>query len=236
VRRNQTGATKSSMRITEKQLRQIIRRTLKEEATAKDIYGAILFGDERGLGEPNNTREEQLSDMFHDTFTGEMNALSPFDVKRLVKLRDEGKYLDVLQVPAYSKRAWRVIEVNATNKKFFGGVDPKEIIEPQLFNQSLDMPMFRYAVNSWTISPQSLRALATEVVGVGAFQVILSLDLSSQRDAFILNPGNLQQVNQDFFWQAEIWQVAPVVCDKWVVTSIPLAGEKLSEAVDLVLK
>jgi hypothetical protein len=224
------------MRITGKQLRQIIRRTLKEEATAKDIYGAILFGDERGLGEPNNTREEQLSDKFHDTFTGFMDALTPASVQKLVKLRDEGKYLDVLQVPAYAKRAWRIIEVNPTNKKFFGGMDPKEIIEPQLFNQSLSMPMFRYAVNSWTISPQALRALAKEVLGVGAFQVILSADLTSQSDAFILNPGNLQQVNQDFFWQAEIWQVAPVVCDKWVVTNVPMAGEKLSEAVELVLK
>lgn len=217
-------------------LKKYILEVLKEEATAKDIYGAILFGDERGLGEPNNTREEKLSDAFHDAFSGFMDSLTPANVQRLVKLRDEGKYLDVLQVPAYAKRAWRVIEVNPTNKKFFGGMDPREITDPQLFNQSLDMPLFHYAVNSWTISPQSLRSLAREFVGAGAFQVILSLDLSSQRDAFILNPTNLQQVNQDYFWQAEIWQIAPVVCDKWVVTNIPLAGKKSSEAVKLVLK
>ena len=226
------------MRITEKRLRQIIRHALKEEATDADIYGQILFGDERGLDEPNTSQESAIADAFEDTFIGNMDSLRPVDVQKLVKLRDEGKYTDILQVPPYAKRAWRIIEVKPRDVKFFGGLDPykDDFNDPKLFNQKLNMPLFNYAVNSWTVHPQALRTLSKEVVGMGQFQVILSADLSTQRDAFILNPSNLQPLNPQFFWQAEIWQVAPVICDKWVVTYINAGEEKLTEAAEMILK
>lgn len=225
------------MRITERQLRHVIRQVLKEEATANDIYGKVMFGKERGLGEPNTSQEDAMADAFKDTFFSDMRSLRPIDIQNLVKLRDEGKYTDILQVPAYVKRAWRVIEINPSNEKFFAGLDPykDDFSKPRLFEQNLSMPLFKYAVNSWTISPQSLRELSKEVVGSGQFQVILSVDLSSQRDAFILNPGNLQPLSQEFFWQAEIWQVAPVVCDKWTVAFIGTGKYELANAVDLVV-
>lgn len=230
------------MRITEKRLRHIIRSTLKEEATEDDVYGKYLFGDERRLPEPDTEEELELSDKFHSAFDGFMNDLTFADVKQLIKLRDEGKYTDILEVPSYAKRAWRVIEADLSQipANLHPGIDKNAAIknrtfsEAQLFTGNVTLPLHRYYVNSWTINRQSMEQLAGEDLGTGNHRIIFSLDLPSQKDKFLLNPGNMQQVNPNYFWQAEIWQVAPVVCDKWSIVRKDAGAEELGNAYRLV--
>lgn len=223
------------MQITEMHLRQLIRQIINEEA--KHDYGSVLFGDERGLDEPDTQSEKELSKKFSDYFSGETYAIRSNDVQRLKKLHDEGKYLDILQIPSYAKRAWRVIEVKHATKKYFDRLNPRgnTFNDPKLFEKQLNLPVWRHAVNSWTISPNALRDLAVDILNEKSYEVIFSVDLTTQRDAFILNPTNLEKINPHYFWQAEIWQIKPIVCDKWVVVSANVPKQKLLEAAEMVL-
>ena len=230
------------MRITEKRLRQIIRSALKEEATEEDVYGNYLFGDERGLPETDNEAELNLSDRFHSAFDGFMKDVTPSDVANLLKLRDEGKYADVLEVPAYAKRAWRVIEVDLKKLPDFllpnvpqdTSVRTQMFSGAKLFRGKVTLPLHNYSINSWTITSQAMSQIALEDTDMGECLVILSCDLSFQKNKFILNPGNLQQLNPNYFWQAEIWQVAPVVCDRWAVVRKDAGPEEINKAVEMV--
>jgi len=44
----------------------------------------------------------------------------------------------------------------------------------------------------------------------------------------------MQQVNPDYFWQAEIWQIAPVACDKWSIVRKDAGAKELENACKLV--
>lgn len=223
-------------------LHKYISEVLKEEATESDVFGMYLFGTDRGLPEPDNEPEMDLNDKFNNTFTGFMDDLKKSDVDLLVKLRDEGKYTDILQVPPYAKRAWRVIEVKMSQipASLHPGIDKNTAIRNQTFSQAqsftgnVTMPLHNYYVNSWTISSQSLKQVAQEELGVGNYVIILSADLSSQKDKFLLNPGNMQDVNPKYFWQAEIWQIAPIVCDKWSIVRRDAGFEEIDKAIQMV--
>lgn len=223
-------------------LKKYISEILKEEATANDIFGQYLFGTDRGLPEPDNEPEMDMNDKFKSTFTGFMSDMTKQDVDILVKLRDEGKYTDILQVPPYAKRAWRTIEVNMSKipPALHPGINKNTAIRTQVFSQAqvftgnVTMPLHKYSVNSWTISHQALSQLTQEDLGEGDYIILLSADLSSQKNKFILNPGNMQQVNPEYFWQAEIWQVAPVVCDKWVIVRRDASAEEIDKAIEMV--
>lgn len=223
-------------------LKKYISEVLKEEATADDVFGQYLFGDDRGLPERDNEPEMDMNDKFKGTFTGFMNDLEKSDVDLLVKLRDEGKYLDILQVPPYAKRAWRMIQVTMSKipPALHPGINKNTAIRTQMFKQAqvftgnVTMPVHGYSVNSWTISPQALSQLAKEDLGGGDYTIILSVDLSSQKNKFILNPGNMQQINPEYFWQAEIWQIAPVVCDKWSIVRFDAGFNEIDRAIEMV--
>lgn len=223
-------------------LKNYISEVLKEEASADDVFGQYLFGDDRGLPERDTELEMDMNDKFKSTFTGFMSDITKADVDLLVKLRDEGKYTDILQVPPYAKRAWRMIEVTMSKipPALHPGINKNTAIRSQVFSQAqlftgnVTMPLHSYNVNSWTISPQALKQLANENLGEGDHIVLLSVDLSSQKNKFILNPGNMQQVNPEYFWQAEIWQVVPVVCDKWAIVRKDAGAEEIEKAIQMV--
>ena len=241
VKRSQTGASKD-LSMQRNLLKMYISEVIKEEATVEDVYGQYLFGTDRGLPEPDNEPEMDMNDKFRNVFDGFMSDMTKQDVDLLVKLRDEGKYADILQVPPYAKRAWRTIQVTMSKipPALHPGINKNTAIRTQMFKQAqvftgnVTMPLHNYSVNSWTISHQALSRLAQEDIGEGDYIILLSVDLSSQKNKFILNPGNLQQVNFMYFWQAEIWQVAPVVCDKWAIVRQDAGAEEIDKAVQMV--
>ena len=203
------------MRLTESQLRRAIRRYLQEKAGPDDVYGQFLFGDARGLDEPDTSEESELQNKFGEFFNGFPDDLGAEDVKKLIDLRNEDKYTDVLDVPAKYRQAWRVIELSALNSL---GIESKPDLEkPQVFKTKKVMQLYRSSANSWTVSDDALMRLIDDKVTHERYVVILCVDLERERKNFILNPEVTGVVNPFYNWQAEIWQVSSVVCDRVVV-------------------
>ena len=203
-------------------MKQFIIEVLAEKATKDDVFGEFLFGDERSLGEPNTCGENTMAHRFDEFYGGDVESLTRADIAKLVSLRDDDKYIDVLSVPDYAHRAWRVIEVNENIlRKLVGKLELKEgeLLQPTLFTGSFNMPIYKNRPTvSWTISSDAVPRLLTESLGYD-FVVLLSANLNTQRDSFLLNPQELTKLSREFFWQAEIWQAKTVTVDKIAVCS-----------------
>ena len=194
-------------------------------------FGKYLFGDERGLKEPNNSREKLLLQKFREVFTGDMRALTPGEIRTLVSLRDAGKYCDVLSVPREAARAWRIVELDIENHPdLLQGCEDRFFPRPVKFSGNLRMPMRPgYTVVSWTISKDSARDMIKKSLDKGNTLVLMSANLDKQRDKFLLNPEELENVNELYSWQNEIWQISAAEIDTWSVMSSEKLGVEVSD-------
>ena len=213
------------MMIEKKTLREAFSH-LFEKVTAKKPFEEYLFGDARGLDEPDVDDEGDLADSFNDYFdgSGEMPA---HQIALLKKLRSQGTYTDVLNVPDKYQYAWRIIEVDDGVWKIPPAFVPKSMwgrkIKLTVLDDVIDLPLFKNkpnSVESWTVDPKAIAAMGEEdIYEDKKLLVIFQVDLSSQRNAFMCNPDELSGLNEDYGWQQEIWQVEKVTCNKRIIVS-----------------
>ena len=104
------------MKISRRAIRRIIREALTPQG-AQQKYGSVLFGDARGLGEPDTPPEDELEaalDRWGGSGPGSPELQAALQARHIEELRDlydSGLYSDVLK--PRSKKALRFIKLDS---------------------------------------------------------------------------------------------------------------------------
>ena len=104
------------MKISRRAIRRIIREALTPQG-AQQKYGSVLFGDARGLGEPDTPPEDELEaalGRWGGSGAGSESlrtSLLPDHVSDLRDMAGMGEWNDVLAIPEWADKAFRFISV-----------------------------------------------------------------------------------------------------------------------------
>ncbi len=213
------------MRITRKNLRRLIERVASIKQ-AHDEYGEVLFGDERGLDEPNTKKEIARVNKLRDWFAGNLASLKKPEVEIYQDFRKLGLYSDVLDPPSYAKNAYRFTTLSMGKIKT---MIRKKI--DQITAESGDQ------IDVYEIKPARLDTLGRKgrswTNDANAFSEILEdwgflysgwgdpknaddalvffiADLQQNKDSFLFNPDELEDISAYYAYQKEEIQISPV--------------------------
>lgn len=230
------------MRITESQLRRIVRSSLLERDEGP--FGEHLFGYERSLPseadpELNTDEEDDLADAMRNHYTGEMAALTPW-ISQLADLESRGLYTDVLSPPMGAKYAYRMMNnvgrdvlakilgrepqsgpTDGLHEEPGGTFLPSRVGGRPHYSWTIDYGMFEKMLEDWgTLTDES----ALRRSGETQFLVFLRAPIAGNR--FLLNPGATEPLADDYAYQDEVLSVGPIKCDH--VWYVPINPESIA--------
>jgi len=183
-------------------------------------FGEFLFGDERGLSEPNTEEEQKLGSDLHRHYHGMMSQLSRW-VPKLVDLERQGEYADFLSVPDHYQYAYRALSLSDQDMHtIFGNKFKEETGGSHVISGKFRLPG-KYDTRehfSWTVSVGAMRELADDwqtlhIRGTGRpWLVMVRAPISENH--FLLNPDETEPFADEFSYQKEVISVGEVVCDR----------------------
>jgi len=192
-------------------------------------FGKELFGQELGRPkkdpETNTKDENELKRDVQRHYQGSMEDLSPW-IPELVRLRDAGKYKNVLQVPSKYKYAYRAMGDIELGQ--LGQMMPDSESSDRLYETSFE-PNKLYSVaganymesgkphSSWTVEFEAIKKIYEDWGGFGFGQrtsFIVFLRAPIKTNNFILNPDVTGFLSKQYDYQREILSIGDVSCDK----------------------
>lgn len=207
---------------------------IDSDTSSSKPFGNELFGQELGRPnknpEPNTPKEEDLKKDLKWHYNGSMDELNQW-IPQLVQLRNQGKYKNVLQVPAKYKYAYRAmsdIKID-TLANMLPGEDGEALYETSLVpgkvyssdgaNYIDDGGNFKQH-SSWTVDFDVIKAIHKDWGAIGwgdDFFVVLRAPVKSNN--FIMNPDVTKFLSGKYDYQREVISVGNITCDKiWYVS------------------
>jgi len=222
------------MRLTESQLRRIIRRALLEE---EGPFGDWLFGSDRDKPnkrepEDDTPQEEELRDDLTSHYHGEMGELTKW-IDQLVSLKDQGLYTDVLSPPADVKYAYRMMN-NVRLETLTGilGYEPSGYEAGEVYEEKTGTfkPLAGREHYSWTINFQKFQNMLKDwgrftSLSSRGLQFLVFLRAPIAANTFLMNPRETSKMAQRWAYQDEVISVGEVKCDH--VWYIPMTDDQI---------
>lgn len=225
------------MRLTESQLRRIIRKALLEE---EKPFGDWLFGYERGMPknddpEVDTEAELRLRDDLKNHYHGDMDDLTKW-IDQLVSLENQGLYTDILSPPDGAKYAYRMMN-NVTLKRLTDilGYEPEGYKAGEVYTEKAGT--FKPFVPgrehySWTINFRMFQNMLNDWGGFTSLskadksvQFLVFLRAPIATNTFLMNPRETQDISMRYSYQEEVISVGEVTCDH--VWYIPMTDDQV---------
>ncbi len=236
---------------------------LTGEDDFEDMFGEVMFGDSRGLGEPDTIPEENLESMLGDWYQGYGVAADLF--KDIVALRDSEMYDDVF-APPYGKTAYRIIIIPWADIKSrlsdtepftsvkltpWSGLEEEDGLEPpEAVAMGYKMAPGSLSDSipaSWTIDSSALMRVHDSMKGLarhapyGVSDLAIVIMEAEVSDAFVLNPAEMDKVSP--YNEEEVVQVEPVRLSGGNAFRVFMSGvevvdfkEVMNDLIDLILQ
>ncbi len=206
------------------EVREYVRQALVEDFydQAEEDYGKILFGDARGLGEPDTEAEDELEDHITKWFWGYEDRITPEIIKTFKKMRDHSLYSDFLSPPEgvsahrYMSLAWQ------SAKKFSGAkVDTITSSTGTSIEVYEAKPRARLgllkgrAASSWTIDNGVFSEMQKHWGWLLHYEeddslLFLTSNVDDNWDSFAFNPNESKHLAGDYGYQREVIQIGSV--------------------------
>jgi hypothetical protein len=215
-----------------------LKRLIREEvvkATQGGQFGSYLFGRSRDLPnkkkpEINTKEEEQLRIDLCYQYLGDQERLTKW-VPIIDKLEKEGKYTDILSVPAKYKYAYRIMSnLSLSEITKILGYEPTKYVAGQIYEETKGLfePFPGRIHHSWTVRSDAFKDILDDWgkflsrSKLHTFVVIFRAPISENR--FLLNPDNTEFLSKSYAYQDEVISVGEVACDH--VWYIPMSNKK----------
>lgn len=218
----------------------------EEKDPPEKPFGNILFGQERELPtednpEPNTKKEKSLVFDLERHYHGQMGELSRW-IDQLLSLKDEGEYLDVLEVPRQYQYAYRVVAIKDSDLASLLGVDeippftaPNKVVKHPTgtvyrtwgarkhFSWTVNTEVFLRILDDWWEFPKHDRYKGRD------FLVFFRAPIKG--NTFIMNPSETEEIADQYAYQEEVISVGNVRCDGvWYCEVLPGHKDKLAVA------
>lgn len=222
------------MRITERQLRRLVREAISAQ-DARQRFGDVMFGSQRQKGEENTEEEQELARKLKSWYNGISDNLDGETVGKIRDLQDTGLYSDVLDPPPGVKRVHRVITLRdkedyddlAGEPVEIGGIralsdKERQYLESGVISVNRVRPgsttsirsAYGAQASSWSASVTAVTEIQKKWLRNRSYDrglAYLVSDLSQNPKSFAINPDEMQVLAGEYAWQYEVLQVTPTV-------------------------
>lgn len=204
---------------------------IKEEvvrATKDGTFGSYLFGQQRNLPssknpEPNTDDEQDLFDDLMSHYEGGKEHLEKW-LDYIISLNKQGKYQDILKVPAEYKYAYRTMSnVDYDTLVTWLGHDPEDMKSGKVYREVISGIIQPQTTKhmSWTVNPSAFKAMIKDWDGLSydSSGYLVFLRAPIEGNTFLLNPNQTKAVSGHYHKQKEVISVGPVTFDNiWFVS------------------